>query len=112
MLTMANYACNLSISFSFIFILRFFSYFLYFLFLYNIYILPILRPIYQTNSRLHCLAELGPSLFLTVFFSHYSELIKVFGPPIAYWTGRFEAKHRIAKESIKKKIKRTISSGS
>ena len=36
-------------------------------------------------------------LFLTVLFSHYGECIKVFGPPITYWTGRFESKHRIAK---------------
>ena len=33
--------------------------------------------------------------------SHYAELIKVYGPPVTYWTARFESKHRIAKESIK-----------
>jgi hypothetical protein len=26
-------------------------------------------------------------------------MIKLFGPPIIYWTGRFESKHRIAKVS-------------
>ena len=31
------------------------------------------------------------------FLSHYSDLIKVYGPPITYWTARFESKHRIAK---------------
>ena len=33
------------------------------------------------------------------FLTHYSEMIKLFGPPITYWTGRFESKHRIAKVS-------------
>ena len=31
------------------------------------------------------------------FISHYCDFIKVFGPPITYWTARFESKHRIAK---------------
>ena len=48
------------------------------------------------------------------FLSHYAELIKVFGPPLSYWTGRFEAKHRVAKsfaESAKnvKNITKTLS---
>ena len=31
------------------------------------------------------------------FLTHYSDMIRVFGPPITYWTARFESKHRIAK---------------
>ena len=31
------------------------------------------------------------------FVSHYAELIPKFGPPISYWTARYESKHRIAK---------------
>ena len=31
------------------------------------------------------------------FLSHYSDLIRVYGPPITFWTARFESKHRIAK---------------
>ena len=37
------------------------------------------------------------NIVVTVYPSHYGELIKVYGPPITYWTGRYEAKHRIAK---------------
>ena len=33
-------------------------------------------------------------------FSHYGECVRKYGPPITYWTGRFESKHRIAKESF------------
>ena len=48
------------------------------------------------------------------FLSHYAEHVRVFGPPLAYWTGRFESKHRIAKnfaESAKnvKNITKTLS---
>ena len=39
------------------------------------------------------------------FLSHYSECVNIFGPPITYWTGRFESKHRISKEIPKSKIK-------
>ena len=28
------------------------------------------------------------------FITHYSQAIRLFGPPMAYWTGRFESKHR------------------
>ena len=31
------------------------------------------------------------------FLTHYGESIRKFGPPLAYWTGRFESKHRVAK---------------
>ena len=34
---------------------------------------------------------------LPLHYSHYGRCIKMFGPPIAYWTGRFESRHRIAK---------------
>ena len=33
-------------------------------------------------------------------YSHYGRSIKMFGPPMAYWTGRFESKHRIAKGEL------------
>ena len=43
-------------------------------------------------------------IVLTVsLYSHYGDCIKQYGPPIAYWTGRFESKHRIAKESFQNK---------
>lgn len=31
------------------------------------------------------------------FLVHYKDAIRLFGPPLSYWTGRFESKHRIAK---------------
>ena len=31
------------------------------------------------------------------FLSHYGRTIRMFGPPMCYWTGRFESKHRVAK---------------
>ena len=31
------------------------------------------------------------------FLTHYAENIRKFGPPMGYWTGRFESKHRVAK---------------
>lgn len=33
------------------------------------------------------------------FLSHYGEAIRQFGPPLCFWTGRYEAKHRIAKSA-------------
>ena len=29
--------------------------------------------------------------------THYGQAIRLFGPPMVYWTGRFESKHRISK---------------
>ena len=48
------------------------------------------------------------------YLTHYAEAIRKFGPPLSYWTGRFEAKHRVAKstaESAKnfKNISATLS---
>ena len=31
------------------------------------------------------------------FLTHYGQAIRLYGPPLTYWTGRFESKHRIAK---------------
>ena len=31
------------------------------------------------------------------FLVHYPDAIRLFGPPLTYWTGRFESKHRVAK---------------
>ena len=31
------------------------------------------------------------------FLSHYGKMIRMFGPPVSYWTARFESKHCIAK---------------
>ena len=31
------------------------------------------------------------------YLTHYAENIRKFGPPMGYWTGRFESKHRVAK---------------
>ena len=31
------------------------------------------------------------------FLYHYGEAIRKFGPPLTFWTGRYEAKHRVAK---------------
>ena len=28
------------------------------------------------------------------FLSHYGQAIRLYGPPLSYWTGRFESKHR------------------
>ena len=33
------------------------------------------------------------------FLLHYSENIKKFGPPLGFWTARFESKHRVAKST-------------
>ena len=48
------------------------------------------------------------------FLVHYPDAIRKFGPPLSFWTGRFESKHRVAKgtaESAKnfKNISLTIS---
>ena len=37
-------------------------------------------------------------MFLS-FFSHYGRAIQMFGPPMSYWTARFESKHRNAKRT-------------
>ena len=39
-------------------------------------------------------------IIYTSSYSHYAEAVKKFGPPVAYWTARFESKHRVAKEII------------
>ena len=48
------------------------------------------------------------------YCSHYGESIRRFGPPVAYWTARFESKHRIAKKFAEsannvKNISKTLS---
>ena len=35
----------------------------------------------------------------THFLSHYPMAIQLFGPPMAYWTARYESRHRIAKNT-------------
>ena len=50
----------------------------------------------------------------THFLSHYPQAIRLYGPPLSYWTARYESRHRIAKntaESSKnfKNISLTIS---
>ena len=35
----------------------------------------------------------------THFLSHYPDSIRLYGPPMSYWTARFESRHRIAKMS-------------
>ena len=49
------------------------------------------------------------------FITHYGNAIRLFGPPLAFWTARFESKHRVSKntaESAKnfKNISWTVSS--
>ena len=29
------------------------------------------------------------------FLSHYGQAIRLFGPPLAFWTARFESKHQV-----------------
>ena len=48
------------------------------------------------------------------FITHYPDSIRNFGPPMGYWTGRYESKHRVAKsiaDSSKnfKNISKTVS---
>ena len=48
------------------------------------------------------------------YLVHYGQAIRMYGPPLAYWTARFESKHRVAKntaESCKnfKNISKTVS---
>ena len=48
------------------------------------------------------------------FLTHYGQAIRLFGPPMTYWTARFESKHRVSKniaESSKnfKNISLTVS---
>ena len=48
------------------------------------------------------------------YLTHYGQAIRLFGPPLAYWTARFESKHRVSKniaESAKnfKNISLTVS---
>ena len=48
------------------------------------------------------------------FLTHYGRAIRLYGPPLVFWTGRFESKHRVAKniaESAKnfKNISWTVS---
>jgi hypothetical protein len=48
------------------------------------------------------------------FLIHYGQAIRLYGPPLVFWTGRFESKHRVAKniaESAKnfKNISWTVS---
>ena len=31
------------------------------------------------------------------FLTHYADYVRRFGPPLGFWTGRYESKHRIAK---------------
>ena len=34
------------------------------------------------------------------FMCHYGDAIRKFGPPLCYWTGRYESKHRVAKGTV------------
>jgi hypothetical protein len=58
--------------------------------------------------------ELGTPKPKHHFLTHYGQAIRLFGPPLCYWTARFESKHRISKntaESAKnfKNISLTVS---
>ena len=33
------------------------------------------------------------------FLTHYHSSVRNFGPPLSYWTGRYESKHRVAKST-------------
>ena len=35
----------------------------------------------------------------THYISHYPEAIRLYGPPMSYWTARYESRHRIAKNT-------------
>ena len=35
----------------------------------------------------------------THFLTHYPQAIRLFGPPLSYWTARYESRHRIAKNT-------------
>ena len=34
------------------------------------------------------------------FILHYGQAIRLYGPPLAFWTARFESKHRVAKNIV------------
>ena len=36
---------------------------------------------------------------MIAFLSHYARSVRMFGPLMCYWTGRFESKHRVAKST-------------
>ena len=64
-----------------------------------------------TNTKV-CLTDLIK--YFLPFNSHYSKAIEMFGPCLSYWTGRFESKHRVAKNTAEtaknvKNITKTIS---
>ena len=68
------------------------------------------KELYEVYSNL-----LGAPKPKTHFLSHYPSAIRLYGPPMAYWTARYESRHRIAKniaESAKnfKNISLTLSS--
>ena len=50
------------------------------------------------RKELFCLHEdLGNPKPKHHLLTHYGQSVRLFGPPLSYWTGRFESKHRIAK---------------
>ena len=58
--------------------------------------------------------ELGTAKPKHHIMTHYGQAIRLFGPPLVYWTARFESKHRVSKniaESAKnfKNISLTVS---
>ena len=41
--------------------------------------------------------RLGSAKPKTHFLTHYPQAVRMYGPPLAYWTARYESRHRIAK---------------
>ena len=42
---------------------------------------------------------LGPPKPKTHFLTHYPQAIRLYGPPMSYWTARYESRHRLAKNT-------------
>ena len=52
------------------------------------------KKLHEDNPNL-----LGHPKPKTHFLSHYPMAIRLYGPPMAYWTARYESRHRIAKNT-------------
>ena len=57
---------------------------------------------------------LGSAKPKTHYLSHYPQAVRLYGPPLSYWTARYESRHRIAKNTAEvsknfKNISKTIS---
>ena len=74
----------------------------------------IIEYLDKRKSLFESYPELGTAKPKHHFMTHYGQAIRLFGPPLVYWTARFESKHRVSKniaESAKnfKNISYTVS---